>query len=280
METISHIRFIVFYILLLAPSQISAQVANYQSGARSQGLGNASVAYSDIWSVFNNIGALAHLKEPVIGTEYKNMYQLDGFKTASLCANLPHKNFNTGLGIYYFGDEIYNEGKLSIGASHKINFVSLGINVNYLQYNVIEFRSSYAFAIELGGLVQIHPNWNFGAHLFNANQASLSGSGSFKVPTIMRAGISYLPKESTMLTAEIEKDPEKKTCLKVGAEYAIVKQLILRSGVSTYPSNANFGIGFLSKQINLDYAASHHLQLGLSHQLSANIILKRKHEAL
>jgi hypothetical protein len=273
------INYLSILVLLFKPVILFSQISDFQSGARSQGMGNASVANSDIWSVFNNIGALADERDLSIALAYSTYHQVEGFKSAAICANIPTKPFNLGFGIFYFGDEVYNEGKISIGASHKINFVSLGANLNYLQYNVLEFGTANSWVLEMGGKVQIHPSLFFGANIFNVNQATLSGQQNIGIPTVMKAGISYQPKKSAMLNVEIEKNPEKKTSVKTGVEYGLVKQVFLRTGVATYPATGYFGIGFIAKKGTFDYALSHSSPLGLSHQVSANIKLKPRNES-
>jgi hypothetical protein len=265
-------------IFFLKPLMLSAQIGDFHSGARSQAMGNASIANVDTWAVFNNIGALAGERDLSVALAYAAHHQVEGFKSAAACLNLPWKHFNFGLGTYYFGDDIYNEGKFSAGVSHKINFVSLGASCNYLQYNVLEYGTAHSWVLEMGGRVQIHPLLHFGASVFNINRATLSNQQSIAVPTVMKAGFSYQPVQSATWNIEIEKDPERKTSLRTGIEYGLVKQVLLRTGVSTYPSAGHFGIGFVAKKGNFDYALSQNNRLGLSHQVSASIKIKSKNE--
>jgi hypothetical protein len=271
-------RILILSVMVFLSRTVFSQVSEFHTGARSQSMGNASVANSDSWSVFNNIGALADERDPSLALAYSSHHQVEGFKSVAACANLPYKDFNIGFGIFYFGDEVYNEGKISLGASHKISFISLGININYLQYNVLEFGTVNSLVLEMGGRVEIHPSLFFGAHIFNINQTTLSNQKNIRIPTVMKAGISYQPQKSTMLNIEVVKDPERETSIRAGIEYELVKQVFLRTGVSTYPASGNFGLGLVTKKVNFDYALSQNNPLGLSHQVSAIIKLKRKSE--
>lgn len=269
-----HILSILTSFLILIPIPLYAQVVDFQSGARSMGLGNASVATSDVWSTFNNIGALADAKDYEFAFSYLSLFQLEGFNAAAACFNAPFRHFNAGFGVYYFGDRVYNESKLNLGFSHKINFVSLGVSVNYLRYNVVEFSSAGAWVMEAGGRVELFPSLYFGASIFNMNQAKIGGA---KAPVLMKTGFSYHSSEKFMFNVEVEKEPERKAVLKSGIEFEVVKELVLRTGAAIFPSRAYFGIGFKPKIAEIDYAFSQQHRLGMTHQVSANFKLRERY---
>lgn len=264
-------------ILFSWPLFLTAQISDYHAGAKGQAMGNATIAHSDSWSVFNNIGALAGAKDFSIGMACSGYHQIDGFNSVALSSNIPVNDFHVGAGIFYFGDEVFNEGKMSLGICHKINFISIGVNFNYLQYNVQDFGTSSSFAIEMGGKATIHPRLELGAHIFNINRAVLSRQRQMKIPTIMSAGISYRPTDITTFNLQIEKNPPKKSILRIGMEYKLAKQFAIRTGISTYPTSVHFGMGFMARKIKIDYALSHNHILGVFSQISSNISIINNH---
>ena len=269
-------RYILTFLMLgITQHILYAQTTDFATGARSKGIGDASAAYSDVWAVFNNIGSLYGERDFTMAITYFTLHQVEGFNGGAVCINLPHEKFNFGTGAFYFGDEIYKESRFTAGLSHKINFVSLGVSVNYLQYNILEFGSSTSWVIEMGGLVEFTSKLHFGASIYNLNQAQLSESQQ-QVPVLMKAGLSFKPIDKLMMNLDLEKNQTLKANIKSGMEYQVIKQLMVRMGINTSPSTSHFGIGFLTHRGNIDYAISNHFPLGLSHHVSANIKLNRK----
>lgn len=266
-------KLIVISVIGLFSRYGCAQASVDQSGARSMGMANASVSISDAWAVFNNIGALAGSDECIFGFSYLSLYGIDGFNAASACMSLPVNDFNYGFGVYYFGDAVYNESRLTAGASHQINFVSIGVSATYLRYNVLEFSSAGGFMLEVGGKAELLPGFHIAACIFNVNKGKAGGKAA---PVLMKAGVSYQPGENLMINIDLEKETTRPTALKPGIEFTLVPQIRFRSGFSTNSGSAHFGLGFRSGFVEVDYAVSNHRRLGLSNQVSANIQLRRE----
>ena len=261
---------ILICVFLILPHFIVAQKSNFQSGARSEGMGHASITLNDPWAVFNNIGALSGSEAFSMGFSYKSQFSVEGFNTAALCMNLPFKQANIGVGARRFGDAIFNETKVCAGIAQSIGIVGLGVNVNYLQYNVSGFGASSALVIELGGVARLFPGLTLAAHLFNVNNARLSGREDYPVPYFMQAGIAYQPDQNLTVSIEIEKEPYFDPSLKAGFEYAILDQLLVRTGFSTFPQQGHFGIGFKNPRFDIDFSIASHRELGVAQQLGIN----------
>jgi len=267
-------RFIATFIFALYPGIISAQTIDFAGGARSMGMGGASVSISDAWAVFNNIGALAGTDENAFGVSYLTLYGIEGFNAVSACLNLPASDFNYGFGVHYFGDDLYNEGRLTAGASHKIKFVSLGVAASYLRYNVREFASHGSFIVEAGGKAELFPGFHVAACVFNVNKAKAPGERV--APVLMRAGVSFRPGENLTINIDFEKHTATPAAVKPGIEYVPASWVSFRTGIATNPSRAHFGLGLQSRFIGVDYGFSSHPSLGLSSQVSVNIKLRKK----
>jgi hypothetical protein len=245
-------------------------------GARAVGLGNAAVAISDQWAVFNNIAGVAALENTHVSGFYENRFNFSGFNIVAFAANHPTKFGNAALGVYRFGDELYNETQASFGWAHRISFVSLGIQAEYVQTSIQDLGTRRNVVINFGGQADITKNITFGAHVYNLNQARFAEYKDERIPTIMKAGLSFRPIKQIMLNAEVEKDIEKKVRYKFGLEYAIIENLKFRTGINIQPQIAFFGLGYNSRILFIDYAFSWHEQLGFSHSVSLSYtFLKR-----
>lgn len=249
---------------------IYAQIENTPLGARALGIANASVALQDPWALWNNVAGISSLEQKYIFIAYDNRFSISEFQTFGIGATLPLKKGVVGLSVSRFGDKLYNEPKIGLGYAYKIDRVSLGLKVNYVQANIQGLNSAGAVIVEFGGLVELTDQISFAAHGYNLNQAKLQAEfeEDERIPTILKAGIAYRPIEELFLSIETEKDLDFPATFKAGVEYQIVENLFLRTGIQAEPFNNFFGVGFHKKKFIFDYALTTRDELGISHHVS------------
>lgn len=247
---------------------ISAQNGNYSMGARSAAIGGASVTLGDEWAVFNNIGGLATVKEKMIFTSVKNKYGISEFTSLAFGAAYPIAGGTAGLGIFRFGDDLFNEQRFNLGFSNQFGIVSLGLNMSYYQLNIEGAGSRKTLLIDFGGRAKLTDQLYFGAHVSNLNQAKLSKVTDERIPTLMKTGLSYRPNPDLMLNAEVEKEIDRDAQLKIGLEYKILDNFSFRTGFHTKPFESSFGLGFHSGKLIADYAYNNNPDLGGIHEIS------------
>ena len=245
-----------------------AQNGNYTMGARSASLGGASTTIGDEWALFNNIGGLSYHTQTTAFVSYRNLYGLPEFSSISFGATHPLWNGVSGLGFFRFGNDLYNEQRANLGFSNQFGIVSLGINLSYYQLNIEGAGTSKNFIIDFGGQARLIDQLYFGAHVSNMNQATLSSTTDEKIPTIMKTGLSYRPNQNMMVNVELEKELEKEARLKLGLEHKMLEQFSIRTGFSTQPFEASFGLGFTPGKIGVDYYYGNNPDLGDIHQFS------------
>ncbi len=249
-----------------------AQTDNALVGARAAGMGNASVVLADSWAILNNPAGMTGVQQGTAFATYENRFGFTPFQTLSVGAVLPLniKDAAAGLSISRFGDELYNELKIGIGYAQKIDLVSLGLKINYLQVYLQDLGSRGSFVFELGGLVHLSPEISFGAHIYNFSQSSFTSefAEDEPVPVIMRAGMSYTPSDVLLMTLEVEKDIDYPASIRAGLEYQIIKGIYGRTGIRTAPFDLHFGGGLRVKKWLLDLALTTQNNLGLSYTFS------------
>ncbi|MEQ9231268.1 MAG: hypothetical protein RIF46_11350, partial [Cyclobacteriaceae bacterium] len=172
-------------------------------------------------------------------------------------------------------DEFFSEQRVNVAFGHKLDRVSLGVSVDYLQYNIATVGTKGAMIIEFGGVAEITEQILFGAHVFNINQAKLVKETDERLPTVMKAGLSFLPSPDLIISIETEKDLDYDEVFRVGLEYQIVENLFIRTGLSTEPFNGAFGVGFQPKRFQVDYAFSNDSNLGSVHEVSVSYSLQK-----
>ncbi|MDW3210792.1 MAG: hypothetical protein R8N23_13030 [Reichenbachiella sp.] len=264
--------FLAGLICLSSHTWVEAQNGNYTMGARSAAIGGSSITLGDEWALFNNIGGLAHFQEKSIFTSFKNKYGISEFTSLALGGTYPVLGGTAGLGMFRFGDDLYNEQRLNLGFSNQFGIVSLGLNVSYYQLNIEGAGSRKTAMIDFGGRAQLTEQLFFGAHVSNLNQAKLSTISDERIPTIMKTGLSYRPSQDLMINTEVEKEIDQEAVLKLGLEYKILDNLSLRTGFNTKPFESSFGLGFYPGKLKADYSYNNNPDLGGIHEISIGYI--------
>jgi hypothetical protein len=243
---------------------------NSQLGGRQMGLGYASSCLHDEWAIFNNTAGLSKIKQTTTAFAYDAMPSLKSFNRMGALIAMPTKVMTTALGIFRFGDDLYNEQFLSAGFANKLGLASLGLRVNYIQYHAEGFGNYQAFTISFGGIAELTNIIHVGAHITNLNHPIINKQTGEKMPTLMSLAIAINPSDKTILTSEVQKDLNFNIIWKTGLEYKFYKKFAARTGFNLNPQAAFLGFGWKSKRLTLDYALKYNPLLGNNHQASVS----------
>ena len=266
----------IFLSLFIFPLLVFAQNGSFSVGARHSALGGASSTLTDQWSLFNNVAGIGHIQKDHAFISYQNRFQIKEFQVISTGYVRRFKKMGMGVGFYRFGDMHFSEQRINAGIGHKLDRVSLGLSVDYLQYNISTVGTRGVIILEFGGITEINKEIQLGAHIFNLNQASLNSTDKTKIPTVMKAGISYRLSQDFALFLETEKEIDFIETIKIGIEHQLSEGIILRTGLNTAPFKGSFGFGFYSDILHFDYAFSNDSNLGGTHEISFSYKPKRR----
>ena len=100
--------------LLLLSLQTIAGNDQLPCGARSAGMGNASLCLEDASALFNNQAALAFLKKPELAVNYENPFLLKEIQLAGVAYVVPLHTGVFGLSVSSFGSTVYQENTCGI----------------------------------------------------------------------------------------------------------------------------------------------------------------------
>jgi len=245
-------------------------------GARSTGLAYASGTLADEWSLLNNIGGLAKVKKLSGAFAYEVSPALPGANRMAAVLNAPFKSGTAGLGLFRFGDPVYNEQVISAGFSNQLGIASLGIKLNYIQYHAEGFGTKSAWSFNFGGIAQLTPTISVGAYITNINQPKIAAQDNERIPTALTAAVSFKPTDPVLLLAEVRKDLEYDPTIKGALEYTIHKKVFFRTGFNLQPNAGFFGLGFLTRRLKTDYGMQYNNALGLIHQASAICLIEKR----
>lgn len=272
----------MFKVLPLAVMILSCQYLLFAQststliGARAAGLGYSSSALTDEWSIFNNVAGLAKVATLRASFSLDAQPTFKHFNKAAALVAIPLRIGVAGLGIFRFGDDLYNEQILAVGYSSTFGLASLGVKVNLIQYNIKGYGSKSVVTASFGGIAELTERLKLGAHIININQPKLSSLDEEHVPTILIAGVLMKVSENIIVAAELEKDLDHKPSVKAGIEYMIQKKFFIRTGVRVQPNSGFFGFGFKPTRYSVDYAFQYNQDFGSRHQTSLSYRLNKK----
>jgi len=260
------------YLIFSVCSYLFAFAGNDNTpiGARSAGLGHASVTLSDVWSAHHNQAGLGFLTRAEAGAYYENRFLLPELSLSGAVFALPTAKGTFGLNIRNFGYKLYSESKIGISYARAFSDqLSFGMQINY---NNIQFAEYYGtrntFTAELGVQYKVTKQLTIGVHAYNPNRVRLADFNNEKLPSIFRFGLGYQVSPKVLITAEAEKDSYNKPIIKAGLEYLVSTNFYVRGGIASNPYLNSFGFGLLLKDLKLDFAGTFHRYLGFTPQIS------------
>lgn len=263
-------------LLLLLPNLLQGQGFPDFPGAKSAGLGHTNVSLSNVWSVQNNIGALGFVEEPQLAFGFHTRLHLQELNTFGALAVVPLPKGACGASISRYGTGPYSLQGAGVGYSHKISYISLGVKFSYLQRSIEHLGSQGAMVLEAGGKAELLPQLHFAAHGYNLSQSRFSTQNEERIPTLLKAGLTFLPTDKLQLFLQTFKDIEYPARFSAALAYLLVPELQLRTGLQTQPLNVSFGLGFELRRILFDYAFQQQPALGVQHFLSIGYKLKKR----
>ncbi len=247
-------------------------------GSRATAMGYASSCLSDEWSVFNNIAGIAKVNSMTGAFTYDTQPTFKPFNKAAAVFVFPIKFGVTGIGLYRFGDDLYNEQVLTTGFGNTFGIASLGVKINYIQYNAEGFGRKDALSVSFGGIAELTPSLLVGAHIVNINQPRVSSQDDERIPTILSAGISIKLSDKAMLAIEVEKDLDYKPTIKSGLEYQAHKKFCVRTGFNLQPGGGFFGFGFKPGKFTIDCSYHYRQEIGNRSQATVGYTFRRKEQ--
>lgn len=252
-----------------------AQSISTQMGARTAGMGYASSGISDEWSLFNNPGGVGKISQTNAAFAYEVQSQLKGANRMAAAFNKPFKWGIASVGLFRFGDDLYNEQLISAGFGNQLGIASLGMKVNLVQYHAEGFGVSTALSFDFGGIAELTEKLSVGAYITNLTQSRI-GENEERLPTRLTAGLSFNPEKNIFITTELSKELEYAATWRTGIEYSFHQKVFFRTGFNINPNSAFFGIGVFKKKIKFDYAMHLNHLKGASHQASASYWFSQK----
>ncbi len=245
------------------------------AGAKGAAMGNASVSFTDINSIFSNQAGLAYLQETAVILVGQRRFQNADINSYAIGAAYPTNSGTFGLNLQYYGFDVFNEQKVGLSYARKLfDRLAIGAQVDYLTTRIPEYGSATNLTFEFGVHSQIMEDFFLAAQVYSPIQVDINETD--QLPTIFKLGIAYNFSEKLEMHLEGEKDLDFPTMFKVGFQYQVVSAFYLRAGISTNPSLWSFGLAYEMKNgLSFDIASSYHQILGVSPAISVRYQFKK-----
>jgi hypothetical protein len=245
---------------------------NLPMGARFAGMGYTGLTLADLWGVRLNPAGVAGLEVPTAGLFHQTHFLTSELSQQGLAVAVPIGNGTFAVAADRFGYSLYNETKASLAYGMRFgDGLRAAVQMSHVGVRLGEnYGSAGAVVAEVGAQGRITDAVWMGAHLYNPGRSSLGGPYDERIPTILRAGITYIFSPMLLMNGEVEKDIDRDARYRFGIEYSPNKSLFLRTGVSSGPVVAHFGVGLRLKRLDIDMALSARSLLGPTPMLGVN----------
>ena len=258
---------LIFFAFFLPLTSFSSEPEKFP-GARAAGLGNTTIALTDSWSMFNNQAGLGLQRNYWAGVYHENRYFIKELSYSSMGICIPVKPGTFGVGLTHFGYSQFNQTRFSLSYGMRLSkTVAAGIGLNYHTLQIANgYGSTSCISAEGGIIYQPISKITIGAYAFNPTNSKLGDDKNLS--TTFGIGLAYQPADKVLIVIQGDDNTLSDPVFRAGVEYAPVKNLYTRIGISSNPMMFSFGLGWLVKSISFDLAFSYHEVLGYTPYVS------------
>lgn len=232
------------------------------------GMNNAGISATSLSNVFSaghNQAATAFLDRPAVGLMYSSVFLTAGINNFSVYGAYPFTKGGTlSITTNYYGFSAYRDINAGIGYSLKLaKAFSIGAQIDLFSTAIEGYGSKRWVSFELGMYAKPLNQLSLGAHIYNPLRLKADEATGERLPTIIKAGLTYSPNENFHLTGEYKQDIDANPIFSVAAYYRAIDKFSIRLGFSSLTSVA-FGMGIHFKDLDLHIGSTYRHPLGFS----------------
>jgi competence ComEA-like helix-hairpin-helix protein len=256
----------------------TAQFERHTVGAVPAALGGSGVMLiGDLWGGYLNPALYAGFSEFTASVSHvPYRFGLSELQTSAVSAIVPLRRMNPAITITRYGFDMYNETTVTAAGGREIgDRVRFGAALNWYHLSIERYGSTAAVGIDAGFHASLNDHLEMGIAVTNINRPVI-GAGRNAIPQTFTAGFAYSPHPLFSVVGEVHKDIAFEPEFRVGTEFYISGNVLLRGGMNERPSLITGGCSFIVGNVQIDYALQWHLVLGQTHYLSASFRLPRQ----
>jgi hypothetical protein len=269
-------RHLYALIFLCASLPTVAGGENIPKGARFAGMGYTGLTLTDLWGVRLNPAGIAALEAPMVGIFHQTHFLTSELTDQGLAVAIPFREGTFGVAADRFGYSLYNETNVTLAYAMRFgDGLRAAVQMRHTGIRLGEnYGSAGALVAEAGMQAKLTDAVWMGAHIYNPGRSSLGGPYDERIPTLLRAGITYIFSPNLLMNLEAEKDIDRDERYRFGLEYRPNQSLFLRTGISSGPVQAHVGVGFRLGQLDVDMAVAVRALLGPTPMIGVNYRFK------
>lgn len=267
------IGFYVF-VFLTVSSNVFGQ--EFSGDARTESMAGASLTCGNVWSVFNNVGAMSESGLSV-GAGYLNRFLMEEISEKSMAIIVPAFNGVCGGGVNYFGYSQYNQIKSVFGYAKKLGEkFNAGISISYYSLNIANsVHKSAALSGNMAMIYNFNRNWSYAVCINNVAKSVFFDNvlNDVVLPTIA-TGAAY-KSEKILCEVDVESTLENgDIAVRTGLEINPIAGFLFRTGMLVNPFYACFGAGYNFGFMQFDFGVRRHFVLGWLPSVSVCFVKK------
>ena len=256
---------LLLLLLLTIPEYLGAQQGfPPPGGARGRAMGGAGLNFQDTYAAWSNPAGLGGLSELGVVLSGEQRFGFSELQLIGLAAALPTANGGFGIGVSSFGFEAYRDTRISLSYGRTLfEGFRIGAELIGLNTSVENYDSRFSGTFAIGFQVDILPELSVGTRLFSPMRVEVAEDEI--LPQLLGIGLGYQPTDQLLILAEYEQEIDFNARFRLGMEYAVLEELILRAGVATEASELSFGAEYqASSQFRIGFVGAFHETLGWS----------------
>lgn len=263
----------LFFLLgtIICSTNSKALDGSYVFGAKAYSLGFCGLLSNDLWSLYNNPGAVALMGKSAVGLSIQNKFGVSKLNAGSLAANLRSDYGSMGLFAFSFGNTSYNQYAYGVSFSRLlIPKFSLGITLYYTGIYVSDYGNFGTPAFNIGCAFPVNDNFSGAFKISNPTSNKISHLSAESTQASAAFGLSHKVASNTKLYLEAEIYESYPLDFRCGIEYAPKGSFYaMRTGFSTLRRSIAIGLS-LEKNVKVIVAFTYHNRLGASSTLDTH----------
>jgi hypothetical protein len=142
-----------------------------------------------------------------------------------------------------------------------------------MSLRIQDYGADATLGIDAGFVIRFSPLVEIGGAVGNLNAPSI-GESPERLPQTITLGLTLHPISAASLCAAIYSDQFFSPEFRLGMEYSLLPEIMLRGGFCEEPSSYTAGFGFCYSRFVVEYAYLAHRDLGGSHAFGLSIVLE------
>ncbi len=237
------------------------------AGAGEAGMEYVCIMKNGFWSSFHNQALLANRNSFSLGVNYENRFSIKELGIRTIGLSVPAGKASLGAIYSHFGYTDFKRDMAGLACGLKLSSnLDAGIQIDYYSERTSgEYNNNQTVTFETGLVLSPSESVKIGVHLFNPVPGQ---SRKMNLPTSLRVGAGTELSKILFAGIEAEMSSGSKMTLRTGLDYEAATNLWLRGGYSTNNSSFSFGLGYLTKIVQIDLGFLTHEKLGVTSSVS------------